>query len=122
MPKAAGEQSQPKHQQRVADDASRDRGLDQGEESLAQREQGDDQLDSVPEGRVEQPAVLRTQVMRDLAGGVADQPGQGHQPKTGGAKYEQVGRAHESSDDRQGSKHEHRIQPTRHTKEPKAYT
>ena len=54
---AADEERQPEHQQQVADDAAGDRGLDQLDVALAQRDDRDDQLGGVAEGRVEEAAA-----------------------------------------------------------------
>ena len=53
---AADEERQAEHEQQVADDAAGDRGLDQLDVPVAQRDDRDDQLGGVAEGGVEEAA------------------------------------------------------------------
>src|SRR5207253_2084552 len=71
--RAAGEERQAEHQQRVANDAAGDEGLHEDNQALTQRKEGDYQLRRVAEGRVEQAAPVGSEVNGELAGGVTDQ-------------------------------------------------
>ena len=61
------------HQQHVADDRAGQRRLDQVRQSLAEREDSDDELRSVAERRIQQAADATAQVLGQRLGGIADQ-------------------------------------------------
>ena len=88
--------------------------LDQGDFTLAAR---------VIDIRQEKarPWVQRTgrlkdllEVQRDLAGRMADQSRQWHQPEARSGEHQQIRRAHNSPGDRERPEHEHRVEPPRH--------
>jgi len=62
------------HEQEVRDDAPRQRAAHDDGEVGADREEGDDELRSVPEARVEEAADPRSGVLRGVLGRFADQP------------------------------------------------
>ncbi len=93
MTKAAGEQRDPEHQQEIADDRTRDRGLDDADEPAAKRRERDDHLGGVAERGVQQAA--------DAGAGSLREPFR-RSPEPGGKRH-----------DRQASRDEDRDVPVR---------
>ncbi len=73
------------------------------------REDGDDQLGSIAEGRVQNPADPWPRTLAQLLGGDADDPGESDQGQRGGDEEDRVGAAQEV--DRPGG--ERQQHPTR---------
>ena len=72
----ADEEREAEDEQDVADDAPRQRAAHDLGQPLVDREQRDDQLRRVAEGRVQESADARAGVMRGVLGRLADQPGE----------------------------------------------
>ena len=76
----ADQHAGPEHEQQVADDRAGERRLHDLDEAGLQREEGDDQLGDVAEGRVEDAADLRPGQRPEALRGKADGPGQPEDP------------------------------------------
>ena len=79
----ADQHAGPEHEQQVADDRAGERRLDDLDEAGLQREEGDDQLGDVAEGRVEDAADLRPGQRPEALRREADGPGQPEDPDGG---------------------------------------
>ncbi len=75
----AGEEREAEHEQEVPDDRAGERAADDFRQPLVDRDQGDDQLRRVAEGRVEEPADPRARVLGRVLGRLSDQPGERNQ-------------------------------------------
>jgi hypothetical protein len=81
---AADEERCAEHQQQVADDAAGNRGFDQADAPVVERDDRDDQLGGVAERRVEKSPERRTGPACELLGAEADQARQRHERDRGG--------------------------------------
>ena len=73
-PPPAEREREAENEQQVADDASRQRAAHDLRQPLVDRDQRDDQLGRVAEGRVQEPADTRPRVVGSVLGRLADQP------------------------------------------------
>src|SRR6185369_8119827 len=80
----------------VADDRAGDRGLDELYEPAPQREDRDDQLGGVAEGRRQQAAEPRARVRREVLGRLADPVGEGNERDRAADEGAPLGRAQET--------------------------
>ena len=85
-----GENGGAEHEEEVADDATRERGLHHGIETLTQGHAGDDQLGGIAEGGVEQAAGAFAGVARELIGGAAQPSGERNYGEASGQEDERV--------------------------------
>ena len=110
------EQREPEDEEEVADDAPRQRAAHDLEEPVVDREEGDDQLGRVPEGRVEEAADARARVLGGVLGRLADQPGErDERDRCEDEERDFVGIDREPDDDRERREAERcPEEPTRH--------
>ena len=85
---ASGEHGRAEHQEGVAHDRAHQRRLDDLLQSVAQREDGDDQLGRVTERDVDQAADAGSRAGCELLRGVTHQGGRGHDRESRGCEHE----------------------------------
>ena len=94
-PAPAGHERRAEHEQEIPDHAPRERAAHDLGEAVVHRDQRDDQLRSVAEGRVQEPADARTRVLGGVLGRLADQPGQRDEGERCEDELERLRRMHE---------------------------
>ena len=75
---AAGKHREAQNEKQIADDRAGDRGLHHFDQPGLEREDADDELGRVAEGRIEKPADDGRRSRRQFLGGLADEPCQRH--------------------------------------------
>ena len=91
----AGDERGAEDEQEIPDHASRERAADDLRQPLVHRDQRDDELGRVSEGRVEEASDARARVLGGVLRCLADQPGERNQRKRGENELERLRRMHE---------------------------
>ena len=93
---AAGEERQAEDEQAVGEDRPDERGLDDDDQPGLEREERDEQLGQVAEGRLEDAGLARAEPVAELVGARADDPGEPGEGDRRDDEDRRVGRPAES--------------------------